>query len=156
MPRVMATVAEEGVLATESPVEIEALRERFRATIEGEGSAAMWVLETEEHILGHASFRETRAAGVFSLGMAILPQGRGCGGGRELLGAIIEDVCWLGWHKLEVEVWPENTRAIALYAAAGLAVEGLKRDHYRRRDGSLRSALLMALRLDKPRTTART
>jgi putative acetyltransferase len=153
---VMATVAEEGVLATESPVDIEALRERFRATIEGDGPAAMWVLETEEHILGHAGFRETRAAGVFSLGMAILPEGRDRGGGRALLGAIIEDVCWLGAHKLALEVWPENTRAIALYTRAGFAVEGLKRDHYRRRDGSLRSALLMALRLDQPRSAART
>jgi hypothetical protein len=32
----------------------------------------------------------------------------------------------------------------ALSATAGLEVEGLKRDHYRRKDGSLRSALLMA------------
>ena len=35
----------------------------------------------------------------------------------------------------------------ALYATSGFEVEGLKRDRYRRKDGSLRSALLMARRL---------
>jgi putative acetyltransferase len=154
MARVVATVAEEGSLAIEPPVDVEALQERFIETIEGEGTAVMWVVETEEHILGHAGLRETRAAGVLSLGMAILPEARGRGGGRALLQAIIGEARCLDGHKLELEVWPENTRAIALYAAAGFAVEGLKRDHYRRRDGSLRSALLMALRLDQSRAAA--
>lgn len=49
-----------------------------------------------------------------------------------------------GAHKVVLEVWPDNARAIALYARAGFQVEGLRRAHYRRRDGSLRSALLMA------------
>ncbi|MHB8693226.1 MAG: GNAT family N-acetyltransferase, partial [Solirubrobacteraceae bacterium] len=53
----------------------------------------------------------------------------------------------VGAHKLTLEVWPDNGRAIALYAKAGFEVEGLLRDHYRRRDGSLRSALIMGLRL---------
>jgi [ribosomal protein S18]-alanine N-acetyltransferase len=37
-------------------------------------------------------------------------------------------------HDDLVEVWTDNGRAIALYAAAGFEVEGLRRDHYRRRD----------------------
>lgn len=44
----------------------------------------------------------------------------------------------------EPPVWPDNAPAIALYTAAGFEVEGERRHHYRRRDGSLRSALLMA------------
>ncbi len=48
-------------------------------------------------------------------------------------------------HKVELEVWPENERAIALYEALGFEHEGLRRNHYRRRDGSLRSAVLMAI-----------
>ena len=39
-------------------------------------------------------------------------------------------------HKISLEVWTDNARAIALYAAAGFEVEGLRRDHYRRRDGT--------------------
>jgi L-amino acid N-acyltransferase YncA len=55
-----------------------------------------------------------------------------------------------GAHKVELEVWVDNARAIALYASAGFEVEGLRRDHYRRRDGQLRSALLMARLLQSP------
>jgi hypothetical protein len=40
-----------------------------------------------------------------------------------------------GAHKLWLETWTDNARAIAFYAAIGFEVEGLKRDHYRRRDG---------------------
>ena len=52
-------------------------------------------------------------------------------------------------HKLELEVWPDNGPAISLYARYGFEVEGLRRSHYRRRDGSLRSSLIMA-RLLRP------
>ena len=47
-------------------------------------------------------------------------------------------------HKLELEVWPDNGPAISLYTRYGFEVEGLRRSHYRRRDGSLRSSLIMA------------
>ncbi len=94
MAVIMAAVAEEGLIATEPPVDLEARAQRFR-----------------EFILGHAP---------------------ACGA-----------------HKIELEVWTDNARAIALYASAGFEVEGLRRDHYRRRDGRLRSALLMARLLQR-------
>jgi ribosomal protein S18 acetylase RimI-like enzyme len=47
-------------------------------------------------------------------------------------------------HKIELEVFPDNEAAIGLYRSTGFAEEGLRRDHYRREDGSLRSALIMA------------
>jgi RimJ/RimL family protein N-acetyltransferase len=59
--------------------------------------------------------------------------------------AALEHTRGMGCHKIELEVWPGNERAIALYEKSGFEVEGLRRDHYRRRDGSLRSSLLMAL-----------
>jgi RimJ/RimL family protein N-acetyltransferase len=146
MARVMAAVAEEGWIATEPPVDIEARAQRFRETIEGEGPGALWVLEDGGQVVGNAGVQEA-GPGVLSLGMAILPDARGRGGGRALLEAIVEHARCCGAHKLELDVWPENARAVALYAAAGFEVEGFRRDHYRRRDGSLRSALLMARRL---------
>ena len=94
-------------------------------------------------MVGHADVHEA-SSGVFSLGIAILPEARGLGGGRALLEAIVQHGRACGAHKLELEVWSDNARAIALYVSAGFEVEGLRRDHYRRRDGSLRSALLMA------------
>jgi putative acetyltransferase len=151
MACVMAVVAEEGLIATEPPVDLEARAERFRATIEGKSATGtLWVLAQEGRVVGHAGVHETEAPGVLSLGMAILPEARGRGGGRALLEAILEHARGCGAHKLELEVWPDNARAIALYAAAGFEVEGLRREHYRRRDGSLRSALLMARLLTTP------
>ena len=107
------------------------------------GPDAVWVLEDGDRVVGHADVHEA-GSGVLLLGIAILPEARGLGGGRALLEAIVEHGRACGAHKLELEVWSDNARAIALYASAGFEVEGLRRDHYRRRDGSLRSALLMA------------
>jgi putative acetyltransferase len=81
--------------------------------------------------------------------MAILPEFRGRGRGRMLLDRALAHARDCGGHKLALEVWPENGRAIALYARAGFEVEGLRRDHYRRLDGRLRSSLMMARRLDR-------
>ncbi|MCE3246356.1 MAG: rimI 2, partial [Geminicoccaceae bacterium] len=144
MALVIAAVAEEGSIATEAPVDVADRARRFRETIEGAGPAAAWVLEDDGRVVGNAGIHETHAAGVLALGMAILAEARGRGGGRALLEATLEHARVCGAHKLELEVWPDNTAAIALYASAGFAVEGVRRDHYRRRDGSLRSALLMA------------
>ncbi len=57
-------------------------------------------------------------------------------------------------HKIELEVFPDNAAAIGLYRSFGFEEEGLRRAHYRRLDGSLRSVLLMA-RLFEPRPQAR-
>ena len=143
MARVMAAVAEEGSIATEPPVDIEARAQQFRETIEGEGPGALWVLEDGGQVVGNAGVQEA-GPGVLSLGMAIIPEARGRGGGRALLEVIAEHARVSGAHKLELDVWPDNARAVRLYASAGFEVEGLRRAHYRRRDGSLRSALLMA------------
>lgn len=147
MAQVMAVVAEEGVIGTEPPVDVRALAQRFRRTLDDAGRGGMWVLEESDRVLGHAGVREPGAHGVLALGMAILPEGRGRGGGRRLLDRAVEHARSTGAHKVELEVWPDNARAVALYARAGFEVEGLRRSHYRRRDGSLRSALIMALLL---------
>lgn len=148
MAHVMAVVAEEGLIASEPPVDVAARAQRFRDELASDGPAAAWVLEDDAgRVVGHAGVEPTGPACVLGLGIALLPEARGRGGGRRLLDAIVEHARASGAHKLELEVWPDNGRAIALYAAAGFEVEGLRRDHYRRRDGSLRSALLMARRV---------
>ena len=144
MARVTAAVAEEGLIGAEPPVDLEARARRFLDVIEGEGPSRLWVLEEDGRVVGNAGVHEAGTSGVLSLGMAVLPEARGRGGGRALLEAILDHARSRGAHKVELEVWPDNSRAIALYASAGFEVEGLRRDHYRRRGGSLRSALLMA------------
>lgn len=85
----------------------------------------------------------TAIEGVLSLGMWIAQSHRGRGGGRRLIEAAL--AAWPeGVHKIELEVWPDNEAAIALYEVTGFEPEGLRRNHYRRRDGSLRSALIMS------------
>jgi putative acetyltransferase len=78
-------------------------------------------------------------------------EARGRGGGRALLKAVQDHARACKAHKISLEVWTDNARAIALYAAAGFEVEGVRRDHYRRRDGRLRSTLIMAWRTDTGR-----
>lgn len=151
---VVAAVAEEGgYLLTEPPVDRTALETRMRATLDtGEGGS--WVLEHEGAVVGTLGLQPTGAAGVGAIGMAILPSARGLGGGRRLLEAAIAGARARDLHKVELEVFPDNARAIALYARCGFAVEGLRREHHRRRDGSRRSVLLMARLLeDAPRGT---
>jgi ribosomal protein S18 acetylase RimI-like enzyme len=137
----MKVVVDEGRwLATEEAT-AEELANRFRqAILEGE---PLLVLEEEGGIVGALGMHSTKAPGVSSLGMWVMPAHRGRGGGRMLMEAALaarpEDV-----HKIELEVWPDNEAAIALYRKLGFEEEGLRRAHYRRRDGSLRSSLIMA------------
>jgi putative acetyltransferase len=142
--RVMAAVAEEGFLGAQPPVDVEERAQRFRELIERE---ALWVLEDEGRVVGYAGAQQG-VPGVLSIGMAVLADARGQGGGRSLLAAVQEHARARAAHKISLEVWTDNARAIAVYAAAGFEVEGLRRDHYRRRDGSLRSTLIMAWRVE--------
>jgi [ribosomal protein S18]-alanine N-acetyltransferase len=137
----MKVVVDEGIwLATAEATELE-LANRFRqAILEGH---QLFVLEDEGAVVGALGVHPTQAEGVSSLGMWVLPSRRRRGGGRMLLEAALaarpEEI-----HKIELEVFPENEAAIALYRQLGFEEEGLRRNHYRRRDGSLRSALIMA------------
>jgi putative acetyltransferase len=140
-----AEVAAEGMwIATEAPVDLAAAALGFHAAAVSPDHV-LWVLEDDGgRVVGCAHLRPTAAAGVASLGMMIVAARRGRGGGRALVAAALDHARAGDLHKVELEVWPENARAVALYAGAGFAVEGVRRDHYRRRDGALRSVLIMA------------
>ncbi len=141
---VLATVAEERRwIGTEPGFDVEQRTARVRAEIEA--GEERWVLEDDDGaVIGILGLHPTHARGVLSLGMAIVASARGRGGGRVLMDTVLRHLATTDVHKLELEVWPDNGRAISLYAGYGFAVEGLRRDHYRRRDGSLRSSLIMA------------
>jgi RimJ/RimL family protein N-acetyltransferase len=142
LARGMKAVVEEGWLATEPSTSIDDIEQRLRAAVEWEGHL-LFVLEEEGELAGALGMHPTQAEGVLSLGMWLLPVYRGRGGGRLLMEAALEarppEV-----HKIELEVFPDNETAIGLYRSTGFDEEGLRRDHYRRADGSLRSALIMA------------
>jgi RimJ/RimL family protein N-acetyltransferase len=104
------------------------------------------VLEKDQELVGYLLARES-AAGVLSFGMALLPGARGSGGGRRLIEALADHALRVGAHKLELQAWTENAPAIAFYAKLGFELEGIRREHYRRRDGTLRSTVVMARRI---------
>jgi putative acetyltransferase len=138
----MKTVVDEGTwLATESTTDADELEQRFRGQIER--GTPLFALEDEGTVVGSISLYPTAVSGVLSIGMWILASHRGRGGGRMLMDAALaarpEDV-----HKIELEVWPDNEAAIGLYSGMGFEREGLRRNHYRRQNGSLRSALIMS------------
>lgn len=147
LARAMKAVAKEGWLATEPSTPVEDIEQRFRAAVEWDGHL-LFALEEEGELAGALGLHPTQVDGVLSLGMWLLPQHRGRGGGRLLMEAALNarpsEV-----HKIELEVFPDNEAAIGLYRSLAFEEEGLRRDHYRRLDGSLRSALIMA-RLFEP------
>lgn len=144
---VVAAVAQEDRwLLTEPPVDVAAFADRVRTTI-SDGADALWLLERGGRAVGCAGLHLTTAPGVASLGMSILADERGRGGGGVLLEAVLAQARESALHKVELEVFPDNGRAIALYASFGFEVEGLRREHYLRRDGTRRSVLLMAILL---------
>lgn len=142
--------AADGWILTEPGYDREARRQSFEAIISGLGPDLILVLGDAGRVVGTGGLHATPASGVLGLGMAILASHRGRGGGRLLLTRLCEEARATGAHKLALEVWPDNVRAIALYEGAGFECEGLLRDHYLRRDGSLQSAVLMALSLRGP------
>lgn len=142
MVAILVEVAPEGTLGLEPPVD-EAVRTAGLTELLGrEGPEAAWVLTDEGRVVGHGALH-ARPGGVLSVAMVLRREGRGRGGGQRLLEAMEAHARAAGIHKLDLEVWTDNARAIALYARAGYEVEGLRRAHYRRRDGSLRSTLIM-------------
>jgi [ribosomal protein S18]-alanine N-acetyltransferase len=141
--RGMKEVVEEGRwLATEAGTPIEDVRERFRAAFESD-EHLLFALWDGDELVGSLGMHPSGADGVLGLGMWVLRSHRGRGGGRMLMEAALEAVP-PAIHKVELEVFPDNDVAIGLYRSLGFEEEGLRRDHYRRQDGTLRSALLMA------------
>lgn len=93
--------------------------------------------------IGLSRFENRRShAGEF--GMAVHDAYAGRGAGTALLGAIIDLADnWLNLKRLELSVYDDNARAIALYERFGFEREGLHRA-YSWRDGAFVDAISMA------------
>lgn len=143
MARQMKAVADEGEwIATQSDRTLEELTGRFRSALQKDH--LLLVLEHDRRIVGAIGLHPTEVDGVYSLGMSILQEFRGRGWGRRLMTAALDAGRSRGVVKVELEVFPENARALALYASSGFEIEGCKRHHYPRLDGTRRSAVIMA------------
>lgn len=142
---IVAAVAAEGdTILMEAPVDVAAFSLRVRQTIRDPDHLLLMLVDGDD-VVGCLGLHPTSAEGVSTLGMAVLEASRGRGGGGALLEAALDAAGERRIHKVELEVFCENARAIGLYASRGFAVEGVRREHHLRRDGSRRSTLLMAL-----------
>jgi RimJ/RimL family protein N-acetyltransferase len=79
-----------------------------------------------------------------TLGMGLLPDWRGRGLGRRLIEATLAQARRLGLKRVELDVYADNTRAIALYERVGFIREGVQRDASLI-DGVYRDAIMMAI-----------
>jgi putative acetyltransferase len=87
---------------------------------------------------------ENRRSHVGSIGMAVHDDYAGRGVGSALMAAIVDLADnWLQLKRLELNVYVDNTRAIALYERFGFAREGLQRA-YAWRNGAYVDSLAMA------------
>ncbi|UGT63113.1 GNAT family N-acetyltransferase [Nocardia asteroides] len=147
MAALRAAVAAEGRwIGAEPPVDEVAAAAATRAAIaEGKG---VFVADADGVLAGTA-FTYVSTPGVTTFGMMVAAGHRGYGIGAALLDRVVAWAREQGAHKVTLQVWPHNEPAIALYRRAGFEVEGRLRRHYRRRDGALWDAVLMALHLDE-------
>jgi len=136
----LATVAEErDGIATEPPVDVDALTERWRL----DGS---FVAVADGTVVGHVHIEASRF-GFGELGMMVADGWRGRGVGTGLVAASIEWAREQGLHKVTLGVFPHNEAAIALYRKFGFVEEGRLRHQIRRTSGELWDVIEMGLLL---------
>lgn len=144
-------VAGEGVwIGAQLPLDREGDHARHLDTIERQAdgtSAVFLVAELDGALVGSLTMHAR--VGIAGLGMQIADGHRGQGIGAALVAAAIDWARGAGVHKVELEHWPWNHRARALYERFGFAEEGYRRRQYRRKDGSLWDSVVMGLVLDE-------
>ena len=122
---------------------LEARRARHAAGAQG---LTRLVAVVEGKVVGsiHLQRFENRRAHVGRIGMGVHDAYSGRGVGSALMAAVIELAdLWLDLKRLELEVWIDNPRAIALYEKFGFEREGvLRADGFR--DGAYADSLVMS------------
>lgn len=105
------------------------------------------VAEIDDAVVGSAGLQAglaPRRRHVMSLGISIAKEAQGQGVGRALMTALCDYADrWAGVLRLELTVFADNARAIALYRKFGFEPEGTHRA-YAMRDGRFVDALFMA------------
>ena len=142
MVELFATVAEErNGIASEPPVDLAERTARFAA-----GIAGSLVAVNGDQIIGMIHVEVARY-GVGEIAMLVDREWRSRGVGSALIQAAIGWARDQGLHKLSLEVFTQNTAAIALYRKCGFVDEGHRVKHYRRANGELWDSLVMGLPL---------
>lgn len=118
-------------------------RERFKVA---SGRQTLLVAVIDGKVIGSLGLGrlEGRRSHVGTFGMAVHDAYAGRGAGTALIAAAVEQADrWLNLRRLELTVWADNARAIALYERFGFEREGRMAD-YAWRDGAYADAISMA------------
>jgi L-phenylalanine/L-methionine N-acetyltransferase len=125
-------------------VSVAARRKRQEARPDGHTQLAAVI---EGKVIGWGDLQPAanpRRAHVASLGMAVHDAYIGRGAGSALMAALVDQADrWLNFRRLELTVFSDNARAIALYERFGFEPEGLMRA-YAWRGGAYADCLPMA------------
>lgn len=142
MAELFAAVAEErDGIATEPPVEVGERAAQFART-----AAGTVVAVADGRVVGMLHVDVSRH-GFGEFGMLVDRGWRGRGVGSALLQATVEWARGHGLHKLCLEVFAQNSAAIALYRKYGFMEEGRRMKQYRRASGELWDSIVMGLLL---------
>ncbi|HEV7200753.1 MAG TPA: GNAT family N-acetyltransferase [Candidatus Limnocylindria bacterium] len=128
--------------AISAPSEAFFIAELIRAD-----ETAVVVAEADGTIVGNAlvmTDRDVSSRHVGVLSVTVADGWRDVGLGTALVAATQEWVRDRHLTRLALSVFPDNARAIAVYARAGFVREGVRRRQYRQPDGTYRDELLMA------------
>jgi RimJ/RimL family protein N-acetyltransferase len=136
-----AVAAERSGIATEPPIDIDERAAQFARTATGS-----LVAVADGQIVGMIQVEASRH-GFGEIGMLVDRGWRGRGIGLALVQAAIRWARGQGLHKLCLEVFAQNTAAIALYRKSGFVEEGRRTGQYRRANGELWDAIIMGLAL---------
>jgi RimJ/RimL family protein N-acetyltransferase len=120
---------------------------RYIRAVRRSTAGAVLVAVRGDEIIGRLSIArdpQEQCSHVADLGLMVAREHRRRGVGRALMAAAERWARAVGITKLELHVFPYNAAAIRLYEQAGYEREGLRRAHYRRPDGGLVDAILMA------------
>ena len=149
-PAVAAWMADPAVFAQlmQMPYpSVEMWRERLAANKAGSGEVSL-VAVREGQPVGLASLNEPRAVWrrrhAMGLGISVAAHAHGQGVGSALMQALLDHADrWANLLRVELTVFADNARAIALYRRFGFQEEGRMRG-YAWRDGAYADCLSMA------------
>jgi RimJ/RimL family protein N-acetyltransferase len=120
---------------------------RYVRAVRRSDAGAVLVAVAESGIVGRLSIaRDPHPSSrhVADVGLMVAASHRRRGIGRALLESAEAWARSAGVTKIELHVFPYNEAAIALYESLDYEREGLRRAHYRRPNGELVDAILMA------------
>jgi RimJ/RimL family protein N-acetyltransferase len=134
-------------IGLEAPFDRQTRAETMRRDLTEAATFGGFVATQDGSVVG-AVYLRLAPYGVATLAMAIIAPYRGRGVGTLLVDQGLEWARRAEAHKVSLEVWPHNDRAIGLYKKFGFVEEGRLLRHYRRRSGELWDAVVMGLLLE--------